>query len=201
MSNDFLGQILGSVLGRAGGGQQSTTGGGGLGDLLGGLMGGGAGSGSQGGIGGLGAGLGGVGSNGGAVGSGGGTSPFGGGKGAALTALMIPLAMQWVQRNGGISGVLQRFQQKGYTQQASSWVSTGPNDALPQQAIGDVVGNDELSKMSQQLGVSNEEVSGRMAQILPEVVNHMTPEGNVPHDADDILHRGLSSLQRLMHPA
>jgi uncharacterized protein YidB (DUF937 family) len=197
MSNDFLGQILGGVLGRSG--QQGPAGGtGGIGDLLGGLMGGGSGSGGLGGLGGM-AGMGG-GSSGGVTNSSVGTSPFGGGKGAALTALMIPLAMQWVQRNGGISGVLQRFQQKGYNQQASSWVSTGPNEALPQQAIGDVVGTDELSQMSRQLGVSNEEVSGGMARILPEVVNQMTPEGNVPHDADDILHRGLSTLQRFMHP-
>ena len=203
MSNDFLGQILGGVLGGAGGGQQSPMGvdapggSGGLGDLLGGLMGLGSGSGGLGGL------VGGASGNPeGTNGMGGsGTSPFGGGKGAALTALMIPLAMQWVQRNGGINGVLQRFQQKGYAQQASSWVSTSPNDALPQQAIGDVVGNDELSRMSQQLGVSNQEVSGGMAQILPEVVNQMTPEGTVPHDADDILHRGLSTLQRFIRPA
>jgi uncharacterized protein YidB (DUF937 family) len=197
MGNDFLGQILGGVLGRVGG-QPSLGGGGsgGIGDLLGGLMGGGSGSGSLGGMAGMGGGSPGAMGNGGVS-----TSPFSGGKGAALTALMIPLAMQWVQRNGGISGVLQRFQQKGYTQQASSWVSTGANEALPQKAIGEVVGNDELSQMSQQLGVSNEEVSGGMARILPEVVNHMTPDGNVPHDADDILHRGLSTLQRFLHPA
>jgi uncharacterized protein YidB (DUF937 family) len=190
MSNDFLGQILGGVLGRTGAGQQNPVGAGsgGLGELLGGLMGGGSG-------------LGGAGNSGAVMNAGASTSPFGGGKGAALTALMIPLAMQWVQRNGGISGVLQRFQQKGYTQQASSWVSTGANEALPQKAIGEVVGNDELSQMSQQLGVSNEEVSGGMARILPEVVNHMTPDGNVPHDADDILHRGLSTLQRFLRPA
>ena len=40
-----------------------------------------------------------------------------------------------MQRNGGLGAVLGKFQQKGYSQQAASWVSTGENEALPQQAI------------------------------------------------------------------
>lgn len=183
MSNDFLGQILGSVLGGRTLGQQSPmdagTGGGlgsmgGLGNVLGGLMGRGA-------------------------GSGGGLGGMGGGQGGGLTGMLLPLAMQWVQRNGGLGGVLQQFQQKGYSREAASWVSTGANENLPPEAIGNVMGSDELSRLSQQLGASKEEVAGGMAQILPEVVNHMTPEGNVPHNADDVLGRGLAALENLMH--
>jgi uncharacterized protein YidB (DUF937 family) len=190
MGNDLLGQILGSVLGRGGqsspmGGMSGSGGGGGLGDLLGGLlgrnsgaMGGGLGGGMGGGLGGL-----------------GGLSGGAGGKGA-LMAMLLPLAMQWVQRSGGIGSVLQRFQQKGYSQQAASWVSTGQNDELAPQAVNEVVGTDELSRLSQQLGVSNEEVSSGMAQILPEVVNHLTPEGQVPTNADETLKSGISTFDQ-----
>ena len=184
MANDFLGQILGRVLGGARDGQQSPTGGGiggGLGDMLGGIL--GRSTGSGGGLGGL----------------GGATSGLGG-KGALLT-MLLPLAMQWVQRNGGVGALLQRFQQKGYSQQAASWVSTGPNEELAPQAVHDVVGMDELSRLSQQLGVSHEEVSAGMAQILPEVVNHLTPEGNVPDNSDDVLSRGMSMLEQFMNSA
>lgn len=184
MANDFLGQILGSVLGGGRDGQQSPTGGGigrGLGDLLGGIL--GRSTGSGGGLGGL----------------GGATSGMGG-KGALMT-MLLPLAMQWVQRNGGVGALLQRFQQKGYSQQAASWVSTGPNEEFAPQAVHDVVGMDELSRLSQQLGVSHEEVSAGMAQILPEVVNHLTPEGNVPDNSDDVLSRGMSMLEQFMNSA
>ena len=186
MSNDFLGQILGSVLGGARGGQQSPLGssGGGLGDVLGGLLGRStSGGGGLGGLGGL-----------------GGASSGMGGKGA-LMAMLLPLAMQWVQRNGGVGALLQRFQQKGYSQQAASWVSTGPNEVLEPQAVNDVVGLDELSRLSQQLGVSHEEVSSGMAQILPEVVNHLTPQGHVPDDSDDVLGRGMTMLEQLLGSA
>ena len=186
MANDFLGEILGSVLSRAGASKQSTLGSasanragtGGLGDLLGGLMGGSSRP--------MGGGL-------------GGGSSFGG-KGA-LMAMLLPLAMQWVQRSGGIGGVLDQFRKKGYSQQAASWVSTGENEVLEPQAIDEVVGTDELSRLSRQLGVGNEEVASGMAQILPEMVNHLTPQGEVPHDADNTLNDGISTLERLMNQA
>lgn len=215
MANDFLGQILGSVLGNARAGQQSPMSGGGLGDLLGGLMGGGAGQagGAYGGLGDLLGGLmgGGAGQGGnrpadlgglGGLGMGQGQSGSGlGNKGGALMLLLLPLAMQWVQRNGGIGGVLERFKNKGYSQQAASWVSTGENEELQPQAVNELMGTEELSRMSQQLGVSEEEVSSGMAQILPEMVNQLTPQGGVPDDGDEVLNRGTSMLEQIMNAA
>ena len=215
MANDFLGQILGSVLGNARSGQQSPMGGGGgggLGDLLGGLMGGGAGQAGAG-SGGLGDLLGGLmgggagqgnnrpgdpGSN--MTGMGQGGSGMGN-KGSALMLLLLPLAMQWVQRNGGIGGVLEKFQSKGYSQQAASWVSNGSNEELQPHAVSELMGTEELSRLSQQLGVSQEEVSSGMAQILPEMMNHLTPQGGVPDDGDEVLNRGTSMLEQLMNAA
>ena len=215
MANDFLGQILGSVLGNARSGQQSPMGGGGgggLGDLLGGLMGGDAGQAGAG-SGGLGDLLGGLmgggagqgnnrpgdpGSN--MTGMGQGGSGMGN-KGSALMLLLLPLAMQWVQRNGGIGGVLEKFQSKGYSQQAASWVSNGSNEELQPHAVSELMGTEELSRLSQQLGVSQEEVSSGMAQILPEMMNHLTPQGGVPDDGDEVLNRGTSMLEQLMNAA
>ena len=204
MANDFLGQILGSVLGGGGSEHQNPMGGGlggGLGGALGGLLDGILGGNArqadtgmgldhgeaQGGFGGLG-GLAGMGQGGSGM----------GGKGSALLVMLLPLAMQWVQRNGGLGGVLQKFQHKGYSQQAASWVSTGPNEALEPQAVSDVMGTDELSRLSQQLGVSREEVSSGMGQILPEMVNRLTPQGGVPDDGDETLSRGMSMLEKMM---
>ena len=174
MADDFLGQILGSVL--RGGAAPSLPGGlGGLGDVLGNMMGRGGAARDEGADAG---------------------SPFGG-KGA-LIAMLLPLAMQWVQRNGGVGALLERFRQKGYSQQAASWVSTGENEAVSPAAVHEVVGMEELSRLSQQLGVPREEVASGLAQILPEVVNHLSPAGSVPHDADDVLSSGLSALEQML---
>ena len=66
------------------------------------------------------------------------------------------------------------------------------------QAVDDVVGLDELSRLSQQLGVPQQEVADGLAQILPEVVNQLTPQGEVSGDADDVLRDGMAELQALM---
>ncbi|MEO5670504.1 MAG: YidB family protein [Ramlibacter sp.] len=179
MASDLLGQILGSVL-RGGSAQSGGLGGlgglgGGLGDVLGNMM--GRGSAQQ-------------------DARAGQASPFGG-KGA-LIAMLLPIAMQWVQRNGGVGAVLDRFRQKGYSQQAASWISTGDNQELTPHEVGDVVGLDELSRLSQQLGVPQGDVASGLAQIFPEVVNQLTPSGEVPDDADDVLGSGLSALEQLL---
>ena len=196
MANDVLGQILGSVLCNGPGRQAGFPGGamaggmgGNLGELMGGLMGrivsprvpdGLHRPGSMGGM--------------------GGTGGMGRSGRGELMIVLLPLAMQWVQLSGGLGAVLRRFQQQGYSQQAASWVSTGPNKGLAAHAINDVVGLDELSRLSRRLGVSQDEVSSGLAQILPEMVNQLTPDGAVPADADDVLYRGLSTLEDFMNP-
>lgn len=177
MANPFLGQILGSVLGGAVGGRSR-------GGPLGGAMGGGLGGGLGGVLGGM---------------MGGGRSRGGGG--GMLLAVMLPLAMQWVQRNGGIGSVLQRMQQKGYGSQAASWVGTGDNQPIDVGAVDQVVGREELSRLSQQLGVGEDEVAQGFTEILPEMVNRLTPEGRVPPDADDVLESGRSDLERALAQA
>ena len=117
------------------------------------------------------------------------------GKGA-LMAMLLPLAIQLIQRNGGVGGLLDQFKQAGHGQQVASWVSTGDNEPIDAQAVGEVVGQDELSRLSQQLGVPSDQVAGGLAQLLPQVVNQLSPAGDVPSDADDVLTSALSSLTR-----
>jgi uncharacterized protein YidB (DUF937 family) len=182
MANPLLGQILGSVFasamrGRGGGPFRGGIGGGGLGGLggagLGGILGGMIG----------GAGLG--------AGRRGGTGNRG-----MLLAMLLPFAMQWVQRNGGLGAVLDRFRQQGYHRQADSWVSTGPNQLLEAEAVDNVVGREELSRLSRQLGVPEEEVADGLAEILPEMADQLSPEGSLPPEADEALEAGRSELER-----
>ena len=191
MANPLLGQILGSVFssamrGRARsgpfGGGMSAGGGGGLGDLLGGMLGRGGGN------------------VGGGVPMGGGI-PVGrsgglGGNHGMLLAMLLPVAMHWVQRNGGIGAVLDRFKQKGYRQQADSWVSTGANQMLDTEGVGAVMGRQELAQLAQQLGVPEQEVAGGLAEIFPEMVDQLSPEGQLPAEANDALEAGQSELEK-----
>jgi uncharacterized protein YidB (DUF937 family) len=122
---------------------------------------------------------------------------MGGGR-AALLAMLLPLAMQWVQRQGGVGNVLQRAGQRGYGSHADSWLGTGANEPLPPSAVQELMGPDELSRISSQLGVDQGEVADGFAEILPEMVDHLSPDGQLQADADQRLDAGQSTLDGLL---
>jgi uncharacterized protein YidB (DUF937 family) len=191
-NGSLLGQVLGGVFGQAMGRRgMGGLGGGGLGGGLGGL-GGGLGGVAMGSI------LGGM-LGGGARGAGAGAPARRGGLAGNQTALLLmllPLAMRWVQRNGGVGAVLDRFKQSGYGRQAQSWVDTGSNETLDDQAVQQVVGQDELRQMAQKLGVPEDQVSRAFAEIMPEMVDKLSPGGQVPNQADDVLDEGRQTLEK-----
>ena len=95
---------------------------------------------------------------------------------------------------GGLGGLLEQFQQTGYGEQANSWVGTGENMPISPSAIDQVFGSDTLAQIAQQVGVSPEEASAGLSELLPEVVNHLTPGGSAPDISQ--LTRSVSDLLR-----
>ena len=194
--NPMLGQVLGGLFGQAMGrrGMGGVGGMGGLGGGLGGLGGGlgGAALGSV--LGGmLGGGMRGGGMRGGPMGV---PARRGGMNHTALLVMLLPLAMRWVQRNGGMNAVLDKFRQKGMARQTNSWVSTGENEDIDERSVQQVVGQDELRDMAQRLGVPEEEVTQAFAEIMPEMVDKLSPDGQVPQQADEVLDEGRQALER-----
>ncbi len=128
-----------------------------------------------------------------------GRTPGRSGNHGMLLAMLLPLAMQWVQRSGGIGAVLEKFKQKGYGQHAQSWLKPGqPNDPLQADAVDNVVGREELSRIAKQLGVADDDVAHAFAEIIPEVSDQLTPQGEVTPEADEALEAGTSELQKLL---
>ena len=118
---------------------------------------------------------------------------LGGGSGVAKMAFLA-LAFQLLQRNGGISGVLDKLRNSGLGQHADSWVGTGRNLPVAPDQLQQVFGSDVLDQLASHFGISPQEASGTLAQVLPELVNEMTPEGEVPAGADDAISDALSQL-------
>jgi uncharacterized protein YidB (DUF937 family) len=92
--------------------------------------------------------------------------------------------------------VLDRFRQQGLGKQTQSWVSTEENHPLDEQSVQQVVGAQELSQMAQRLGVPEHEVAQAFAEIMPEMVNQLSPQGAVPQEADDVLDEGRQALEK-----
>jgi uncharacterized protein YidB (DUF937 family) len=81
---------------------------------------------------------------------------------------------------GGIGDLIGQLTQKGYGRQANSWIGTGTNESLPPQAIEEVFGRDQLHQIAQQAGIGEDEARSGLSELLPDVVDHFTPDGNLP---------------------
>ena len=120
----------------------------------------------------------------------------GGGGGQGGLMAMLPVLLQMLQKNGGVGGMLSQFQQKGYGEQADSWVSTGQNQPINGDILSQVLGSGQMDKIAQQLGMSQHDAADQMASALPEVVDRMTPSGAVPSNSNDLVNQALAILQR-----
>ncbi|HEY5862749.1 MAG TPA: YidB family protein [Casimicrobiaceae bacterium] len=116
--------------------------------------------------------------------------------GAQAQNPLLQIVLQMLQQNGGLSGMLGKMQQAGYGQQAQSWIGTGRNMPIDAGALSQIFGQGELGQVAQQLGISHEEASGSLAQMLPNVVDEMTPEGQIPDNHSDLVNEALAILQK-----
>lgn len=95
---------------------------------------------------------------------------------------------------GGLGGLLRQFENAGLGDQARSWVSPGQNQPLSPDALGRVFGADGLTAIARQAGLSERDASAGLAQLLPEIIDRATPQGQVPDD--DQLAGTLQDLMR-----
>ena len=120
----------------------------------------------------------------------------GGGLGGMGRAAIVAVVLQLLQRNGGIGGLLQKMQQSGLGPQGQSWVGTGQNQSISPDVLSQIFGQGQMQDIARQLGVSHDEAASSVAQVLPDVVDRMTPAGSVPPDSDDLVSRTLQELMK-----
>lgn len=93
---------------------------------------------------------------------------------------LVQLVMKVVQEAGGLQGLLQKLQQGGLAEQAASWVSTGPNLPVSADQISGALGGDLLGSLAKQSGMGPGDLAGGLAQMLPQLIDRLTPDGQVP---------------------
>jgi len=86
--------------------------------------------------------------------------------------------------SGGLGDLIERFKQTGQGPAADSWVKTGPNQQLEPDQLEQAIGPDVLNTLSQETGLSREELLSRLTRDLPEAVDKFTPEGRLPTDEE-----------------
>ena len=93
---------------------------------------------------------------------------------------MVQAAVSAIEQQGGIGALAQRFHEKGLGGVVQSWISTGQNQAVDGQQIQNVLGGGQLDALAERFGIPKETLSNGLAQVLPQVVDKMTPNGQVP---------------------
>lgn len=118
---------------------------------------------------------------------------MGGGNNAASEILSM------IQNHpGGLNGLVQTFHQNGLGGLVNSWIATGDNQPATADQMQQVLGADRVQALAQKLGVDPGAAASTVAQMLPSIVDKLTPNGAVPEHSN-LLQMGesiLASLQK-----
>ena len=81
---------------------------------------------------------------------------------------------------GGLSGLVNTLSNAGAGAQVNSWVGSGANQPIAPSQLGQALGPDVLSQLSAKTGLSQQQLIEGLAQVLPQLVNNLTPKGRLP---------------------
>lgn len=108
-----------------------------------------------------------------------GTSDSGEGGGGDLVKMVLP-ALTGLLAGGGLQKLLGGLQAKGLTSQVDSWKSQGKNEPVSAADIKDAMGDDELGQVAEKANVSKDQAADAISQLLPNLVDKVSPEGQMP---------------------
>jgi uncharacterized protein YidB (DUF937 family) len=84
------------------------------------------------------------------------------------------------KETGGLGGLMQTFKQKGLEDIISSWVGSGENAAITPEQIQAVLGSETVQHFAEKSGIPMDAVKAQLAELLPTLIDHVTPEGKIP---------------------
>jgi uncharacterized protein YidB (DUF937 family) len=106
----------------------------------------------------------------------------GGGAGGNLGAL-LPVITSMLSndgQHGGLGGLVDKFNQAGMGDVVSSWIGKGDNLPINADQISQVLGSGAIGDIASKLGMSQGEAGGALAQMLPGIIDQLTPDGQAP---------------------
>ncbi|WP_394754477.1 YidB family protein [Crenothrix sp.] len=101
---------------------------------------------------------------------------------------------------GGLSGLLQKLNAGGLTEQVASWVGTGSNLPVSGDQLQAVLGSSFVQEIAAKLGINVADVSSGLSHLLPTVIDKLTPDGQIPDSAstNSLLEQGLGGLMAML---
>ena len=109
----------------------------------------------------------------------------GGGNQQQNPLLQIAMSLLTSQGSGkGLAGLASQFDQKGLGHLMQSWIGTGENKEITPEQMQHALGSEQVAQMAQQTGMPAGDITSALAKMLPQLINHATPQGQVPPQND-----------------
>ncbi|HEY3293912.1 MAG TPA: YidB family protein [bacterium] len=112
---------------------------------------------------------------------------------ALYTMLATGVLTYMASHPNALRGLLDKFHNAGEGDAAHSWVGNGPNAPIHPQAVQQALGRQDIEQIAQQSGLSPQETVEGLPHVLPNVVDKLTPHGEVP--PPNILQQGINFLK------
>ncbi|RPD98905.1 DUF937 domain-containing protein [Candidatus Pantoea deserta] len=100
----------------------------------------------------------------------------------------------WVQEQGGVEALLQKFQQGGLGEILASWIGNGGNQSVSGGELKSALGEEALQSLAQKLGTDVNGASGTLAELLPQLIDRLSPQGEIHPQAAQNNQLDLASL-------
>ena len=107
------------------------------------------------------------------------------GVGAAVSHLLSP-------EQGGLNGLIQKFEQAGMGDMIKGWISTGPNPAITPDQLSSALGPDAVSQLASKTGLNPQDLLAQLSAHLPGLIDKLTPNGTAP--SGDAVQQGLGGI-------
>jgi uncharacterized protein YidB (DUF937 family) len=123
-------------------------------------------------------------------------NPHSAGAGGNMITTILGL-LNSPELGGSLTGLIAKFSQAGLKEQVASWVSTGENLPVSGEQIQAVLGSSFVQNFAEKLGIQSDDAAAKLATALPQVIDKLTPNGEVSKDGN-LMELGMSALSGLL---
>jgi uncharacterized protein YidB (DUF937 family) len=99
--------------------------------------------------------------------------------GGAVGAGVVSAVQSLIEKHGGVQGVVGQLEQQGLGNTVKSWVGTGDNQPISPDQVHHAFGTDTINELAAKVGISPGDLAGKLAHLLPQAIDKLTPAGTV----------------------
>jgi uncharacterized protein YidB (DUF937 family) len=100
--------------------------------------------------------------------------------GGMVGAEMVTVVNGLIEKHGGVQGVINQLRTNGLGPTVNSWIADGPNELVTAGQVHQAFGEQTISDLAAKSGLTTQELTAKLAQVLPHAVDALTPNGQVP---------------------